>query len=198
MLALDTAALTRASGWSTLIAIVALIVSGITIALFFGGAGAFWGPINDLATAITLVAMILPVLAIDRLATPGAGTWLRVVTVGALAGLVLGAVGQVLLVLGVIDLQTSFVTGGVGIAPFFAWLVALPILAFGSIGGASLPGSVGWLALAVICLSIAAAVVGMVATGGPILWITGIALLVGLLAWLAALASTLLSRTASV
>ena len=197
MLALDTAALTRAAGWSTVIAIVALIVSGITIALFFGGAGAFWGPINDLATAVTLIALILPVLAIDRLAAPGAGIWLRVVTVAALAGLVLGAVGQVLLVLGVIDLQTSFVTGGVGITPFFAWLVALAIVAFGSADGAPLPGSIGWLAVAVIGLSILIVVVGMVATDGPILWITGGVLLVALLAWLATLASTLLSRAAT-
>ena len=186
---IDTPTLLRAAGISSIVALVALIVSGITIALFFGGAGDLWGPINDLAVAVTLVALLLPVLAIDRLAMPTTGIWLRIVTVAALAGLTLAAVGQVALVLRVIDLQTSFVTGGVGIVPFFVWLVALAVIAFRM---NVVPSSLGGLVVAIIVLTIVMSVVSTV-TMGPVLWLAGVALVVALCWWLASLASSLMS-----
>jgi len=188
-MSIDTPTLVRAAGISSIVALVGLIVSGITIALFFGGAGAWWGPINDLAVAATLVALLLPVLAIDRLALPSTGLWLRIVTVAALAGLTLAAVGQVALVLGVIDLQTSFVTGGVGIIPFFVWLVALAVIAFRM---DVLPSTLGGLVVAIIVLTIVMTLVSTI-TMGPILWVAGLALVVAQCWWLASLASSLMS-----
>jgi hypothetical protein len=187
---MDGPLLFRAAGYSAVLALVALLGAGVTIGLFFGGAGAFWGPINDVLWAISLAALILPVLAVDRLAGESAQPWIRIVTVAAIAGLTLAAVGQLLLVVGVIDLQTSFIAGGLGILPFFAWLIALAVLAFGP---GLLPSSIGWLVVGVIALTIGTSVVGMI-TSGPLLWIVCVALLVALAGWLGSLASDLLAR----
>ncbi|OGO59525.1 MAG: hypothetical protein A2V85_09320 [Chloroflexi bacterium RBG_16_72_14] len=192
-MAIDESTLLRAGGLSAIAAIVALIVSGITVALFFGGAGSYWGPVNDLATAVTLVALLLPVVAVDRLARLQAGIWLDVVTVAAIAGIVLAAVGQLLLVAGAIDLETSFVTGGVGIVPVFAWLAAVAILALGL---GVLPAHVGWLALGVIVLSAGLTVIAGAGTG-PTMWIAAVALLAVLAGWMASLGMTLLDRGAA-
>jgi hypothetical protein len=193
MLALDDSGLFRSAGFSAQIAVVFLAAAAITIALFFGGAGQFWGPVNDVFDALLLLAIILPVLAVDRLAGPAAQPWIRIVTVAALAGLTLGAVGQILLVVGVIDLQTSFITGGLGIIPFYAWLVALAVLAFGP---GVLSPAVGWLVLAIIALTVGMAVISTV-TMGPALWIACVALAVVLGVWLLTLGGEL-SRRAGV
>jgi hypothetical protein len=190
MLALDDSGLFRSAGFSAQIAVVFLAAAAITIALFFGGAGQFWGPVNDAFDALLLLAIILPVLAVDRLAGPAAQPWIRIVTVAALAGLTLGAVGQILLVAGVIDLQTSFITGGLGIIPFYAWLVALAVLAFGP---GVLPTSVGWLVLAIIALTVGLAVISTI-TMGPALWIACVALAVVLGVWLLTLGGELYRR----
>ena len=194
LLNVDTASLVRFAGWSAAVAFIALIASGVALALFFGGAGAFWGPVNDVAFSITMIALIPAVVAIDRLAEPGSGAWLRVVTVAAIAGLLLGAAGQLLLVAGVIDLQTSFVTGGVGILPFFVWLGALAILAWSAAGGSIVPPTIGWLVVAVFGLTGITAAVGTLTTG-PLLWVACVGLLIALLAWLGSLASLLLTRS---
>ncbi len=189
---IDTPLLLRAAGYSAMVAIVALIGSGITIALFFGGAGAVFGPANDLLVSATTVALILPVLGVDRVAGEGV-PWLRLVSIAAVAGLILIAVGQVLLVVGVIDLGASFVTGGLGVLPVFAWVVALVLIALG-------PGlvgpTVGWLAAAVLVLSAATAIVSALTTG-PVLWVACVALLLALTAWLATVATDLLGRAAA-
>src|SRR5438445_8590091 len=105
-IALEDAALYRSAATSAVVGVIAVVAAAITITLFVAGAGEAWGPVNDVFDALLLAAIVLPVLAIDRLAGPDAQPWLRVVTVAAIAGLVLGAVGQLLLVAGVIDLQT--------------------------------------------------------------------------------------------
>jgi hypothetical protein len=115
----------RAAGASTIVAIIALVAAGVAFALFLGGAGAVWGPVNDLFVVVTAIAMIVPMLAVDRLAADQGIGWMRIVTIVAVLGALLIAVGQTLLVLGVISLGTSFVTGGVGFLPVAVWLVAL-------------------------------------------------------------------------
>jgi hypothetical protein len=192
MLELDDSGLFRSAGSSALIGVVFLAAAAITIALFFGGAGQFWGPVNDVFVALLLLAIILPVLAVDRLAGPGAQPWIRIVTVAALAGLTLGAVGQILLVAGVIDLQTSFITGGLGIIPFYAWLVALAVLAFGP---GVLPTTVGWLVVAIIALTVGMAVISTI-TMGPALWVACVALAGVLAVWLLTLGGELSRRAA--
>jgi hypothetical protein len=181
----------RAAGASAVVALLALVIAGITIALFFGGAGAFWGPVNDMFVVVTVLALILPILAVDRLAAEGGIGWTRVVTIAAILGAVLIAIGQTALVLGFLSLQGSFVTGGVGFVPIVIWLVALAILSFGS---GVLPPQIGWAAVAVLALIVVDALVGVAAATGPVLWIVSIALLTALVAWLWILSSTLLSR----
>jgi hypothetical protein len=190
---LETGALYRAAGLSGMVALAALVVAAVTIALFFGGAGQVFGPINDVFVAIMVVALILPILAVDRLAAGQAGLWLRIVSVGAITGAVLIAVGQLLLVIGVIDLETSFVTGGLGVIPVLVWIVALIVLAF-PLG--ILPSSVGWPAGAAIALIVVGSLVTFVTTG-PTAWAAWIAVGVVLAVWLANLSASFLGRAAA-
>ena len=179
-----------AAGASAVVALIALVISGITLALFFGGAGAFWGPVNDMFIVVTVLALILPMLAVDRLAADAGIGWVRLVTIGAVLGAILIAVGQTALVLGFLSLQGSFVTGGLGFIPIVVWLVALVVLTFAS---GVLPSPVGGAAVVVLVLIGVEALVGS-ATYGPLLWIASIALLAALVAWLWILSSTLLAR----
>jgi hypothetical protein len=179
-----------AAGASAVVALIALVISGITLALFFGGAGAFWGPVNDMFIVVTVLALILPMLAVDRLAAEAGIGWVRLVTIGAVLGAILIAVGQTALVLGFLSLQGSFVTGGLGFIPIVVWLVALVVLTFAS---GVLPSPVGGAAVVVLVLIGVEALVGS-ATYGPLLWIASIALLAALVAWLWILSSTLLAR----
>ena len=188
---IESSVLYRAAGLSAVVALIALIVSAIAIALFFGGAGQVYGPINDVFVAVTLIALVLPILAVDRVAGAQAGLWLRIVTVAAITGAVLAAVGQLMLVAGVIDLQTSFVTGGLGIVPVLIWIVALVVLA---VPVGVLPVWIGWLAAAAIALIVVGSVIAM-ATTGPVAWVTWAAVVVVLVAWLGSLAATFMSRT---
>jgi hypothetical protein len=190
---LESGALYRAAGLSGVVALVALVVAAVTIALFFGGAGQVFGPINDVFVAIMVIALILPILAVDRLAVGQAGLWLRIVSVGAITGAVLVAVGQLLLVVGVIDLETSFVTGGLGIIPVLVWIVALIVLA---VPLGILPSPVGWLAGGAIALIVVGSLVTVVTTG-PIAWAAWIAVGVILAVWLANLSATFLGRAAA-
>jgi len=179
----------RISSWASWVALVALVIAAVTITLFFAGAGAFWGPLNDVFDVVVLVALVFPVLAIDRLAGPAAQPWLKIVTVAAIAGLILAAAGEALLVIGVIDLETSYVTGGVGIIPFLAWLIALAII---TLGRGILPPSIGWLAVGFFVLSVAVVFVSAL-TLGPPLWIAAVALLLVMGGLFAALATTMAS-----
>ena len=181
----------RAAGASAVVSLIALVIAGIALALFFGGAGAFWGPVNDLFTVVTVLTLILPMLAVDRLATDNGAGWIRFVTVAGMLGCVLIAVGQTLLVIGIIDLRTSFVTGGIGLLPVLVWLIALAVLAFGS---HAIPTPIGIAALAVLALIVVETIV-VAATTGPLPWLASAALLAALVAWLWVLSTALLART---
>lgn len=187
---IESASLYRAAGISATVAVVAFVISAIALALFFGGAGTFWGPVNDVFIAICMIALILPILAIDRMAEGQAGIWLRVVTVAALAGAVLAATGQLLLVVGVIDLQTSYVTGGLGFLPVLVWMLALVVLA-GPLGLVS--AAIGWLAAAGLVL-VAIASVSTVITMGPPTWLAWAAVVVVFALWMGSLATSFLGR----
>lgn len=180
----------RAAAVSGVVAVVALIVAAVTIALFFGGAGEIYGPINDVFVAITAVALLLPIVAVDRLAGPDVGPWLRIVTVAALVGAIVVAVGQLSLVVGVIDLRTSFVTGGLGAIPILIWVVSVIVLA---IPLGVLPESVGWLAVAAIALVVGGSII-VALTTGMIAWATWTAVVVALVLWLANLSVTFLDQ----
>jgi len=179
-----------AAGASAVVSLIALVVSGVALALFFGGAGAFWGPVNDMFLVVTVLALILPILAVDRIAAGQGVGWMRLVSIVTLLGVVIIAVGQTALVLGLLTLDGSYVTGGIGFIAIMVWLVALAILSFGS--GVLAP-LVGWTAIAVLALIGVETFVVAVAMG-PLVAVASVALLVALVAWLWSLSSTLLSR----
>ena len=182
-----TADLYRLAGLSSWIALIALVLSAIALALFFGGAGEFWGPVNDALIVVTAIALVPAVVAVARLAGDRAAPWVAILTVAASAGLVLIAVGQTLLIVGRLSLDGSYVTGGIGIVPVLAWIVLVASL---SLGSGVLPSTTGWLAVATLVAIVAVSIVA-VATRGPVLWVASVALLVTLSAWLAGLASSL-------
>jgi hypothetical protein len=179
--------LERLAGPSTWVALVALVLSAIALALFFGGAGQFWGPVNDAFIVVAVLALIPAVLAVDRAAGDHGAPWTRIVTVAALAGIVLMASGQTLLIVGRLSLEGSYVTGGIGVIPFIAWIVLVAAL---SLASGVLPRPVGWLAVASLAAIVAASILAAL-TRGPLLWVAAVGVVVVLSAWLAMLASAL-------
>ena len=106
--------LARLAGYSVVATAVAMPLSAVALWLFFSGAGSFYGPINDVLIALALVLLGPALLAYRRLTAAVAGRWFTVSTYLALAGIGIAALGQILLVVGVISLEASFVTFGVG------------------------------------------------------------------------------------
>jgi hypothetical protein len=184
----------RLAGWSSWLALVALVLSGVALGLFFAGAGAFWGPVNDALTVVTAIALIPAVLAVARIAGDRSAPLVSIVTVATVAGLVLIAVGQTLLIVGRLSLEGSYVTGGIGVIPVLGWIVLIAVL---SLGNGVLPSTVGWLAVATLAGIVMLAVVSAFLSG-PILWVAGAGLLVVLIAWLSALATTIADRGTAV
>ncbi len=179
----------RLAGISAAIAIVTLVISGIALALFFGGRGTFWGPVNDIFISLTMIALVLPIVAVDRMAGDSV-PWLRAVTLITLAGALLVAVGQSLLVAGVLSLEGSYVTGGIGFIAILLWMIVVAYLA---LGVGVLPAAVGWFAVLALGLVVVEAVVASVAFG-PALLLASALLLLALVGWLGALSAGLLSR----
>lgn len=178
------AELYRLASWSTVWSAIALVVSAVALALFFAGPGEPFGSINDAFISLALVALMPAVLAVDRLAGDQFAPIVRVVTIAAIAGMTLAATGQILLILRVITLQDSFITGGLGVLPLLAWFVLVAVLALGT---DVLPTTTGWLAVATLAGIVAMTIVGTVTTG-PLLWATSVALVIVLVAWLGSLA----------
>jgi len=181
-----TGDLYRLAGVSSWIALVALVLSGIALALFFAGAGEFWGPVNDALIVLTAIALIPAVVAVQRLAGDRGAPWVAGLTVATIAGLILIAVGQTLLIVGRLSLEGSYVTGGIGVIPVLAWIVLVAAL---SLGGGVMPSTTGWLAVATLVLIVALSVIAVV-TRGPVLWVAGVGLLVAIAGWLAGLATS--------
>lgn len=177
------------ASWSALAAIAALVLSAIALALFFGGAGDAWGPVNDVLVALTLLLLLLPLVAAWRLAPDDIGPWFGLLTLLAVVGALEAAVGQVLLVVGVIGLETSFVTGGVGVVPLVAWAVGFAYLVFTrDVVGVE----VGWLLVAVlVAASLLTASYLFLAV--PVTAAVGVVTVVLLSGWLLALSSAVRS-----
>ncbi len=187
---IDKPVILRAAGWSALAGLVALILAALTLALFFGGAGAAFGSLNDLLSAIALALLLLPILAVWILVRTDAGGWFSVVSLIALLGTVVAVAGQLALVAGLIGLEASFVTGGIGFVPILAWLVALAAVALRS---EALPDLVGWLTVAVLAMIALTAAATTATTGLPVTLLS-VVLVVVLAGWLVALAKDFLGR----
>ena len=179
------------AGTSTFLVIPALLLSGIFGALFFLRRGDHYGPFNDLFFALSLFLMILPVIAVNDLADERVGIWFDAVTWAAVVGIVVAGVGQVLLVAGAINVQTSFKSGGIGIAPVLAWMVSL---AWISIRKDVPDALVGWtMALSLVLMVPTALLPAFQVRMSLRLWAGAILGLV-LVAWLFALGVDLVDR----
>jgi len=185
---MDNALLFRLGGASALFAIPTLLLAGLFLVLFFGGRGEPYGSLNDIFSALSLLLLILPAIAIYVNTQAAAGAWFAVVTWLAVAGMVVGAAGQVLLVAGVINLETSFVTGGIGILPVLAWAISVAVL---SLGLRQLSASLGWLTIAVLLLAILLTLVSSLHLK-PAIWISAGGLTTALVVWLGTLGRDLL------
>jgi len=188
-----TADLYRLAGVSSWVSLVALVLSGVALALFFGGAGQVWGPINDALIVVTAITLVPAVVAVARMAGERGAPWVLILTIATIAGLTLIAVGQTLLIVGRLSLEGSYVTGGIGIVPVIAWVMLVAVL---SLGSEVLPATIGWLAVATLIAIVVMSVIAAL-TQGPLLWVAGVALVVALSTWLVALATTFASSAAT-
>lgn len=168
-------------------AIAALVLAGITLALFFGGAGDVWGPVNDIFSALALVLLLPVMLAVLRLAPDDIGPWFAIITYAAIAGVLVGAAGQVILVLGGISLQASFVTGGVGIAPVLAWAIGLAVLVFTR---DTLSVAAGWLLVGAL-VSAVLLTLSWTFLAWPVTAVMGVLMLLLLVGWLGVISGEL-------
>lgn len=179
--------LVRLAGISAAAAIPALFLSAVALALFFGGAGDRWGPVNDVLVALTLLLLILPVLVLPGRIEEEEG-WFVALGYVAVAGILVASIGQLLLVARVISLNTSFVTGGVGILPLLAWWAAVVYLA---LAAGTVPAEIGWWLVGT--LGFAVLLVGATyVLRGAVVWAFGAAMVTALMGWLVTLSAFLL------
>ena len=133
-------------------------------------------------------------MAVRQLGAERAGAWLGALSVVAIAGVAIMAAGQIALVIGLIDLETSFATGTVGLLMTIAWIAGTAVLA---LRHRVLDRVVGWWALAFL------AAVGVTAVAIPLLSmdtpgltaVFGGPLLVTLAGWMVSLARDLGRRS---
>jgi len=177
---MPTAATPRSATLSAWLAIPSLLLSALFLVLFFGGKGAGYGSLNDFFVAVVAVLLVLPARALVAATGDAAGRWFDVLSWLAVAGLVLVAVGQLLLIARVISLGGSFVTGGAGIVPVLMWLMAQVVIGLRK-GRPS--RALGWSAVAVLACSVLASVAPALRSE-PAVWVTTALLLASLVAWL--------------
>lgn len=186
----------RRAGIAALLAIPALVLSVVFIVLFFRGAGSAFGPLNDLSVAATAALLILPTRDLVRIVETETGVrrrWFTALSLASIAGLVLIVVGQVLISFALVSLETSFVTGSLGILPVIAWSIGLAAIALRR----RVPSTaVGWSILSVLATA-AVVTVASTALSDTAATIATLALLGSFCWFLAALASALLRRPAA-
>lgn len=173
--------------------LVSALLAMVAISLFFAGAGGFWGPVNDLLVVATVLLLLPAVVAVRQIGGAAAGIWLSVTTWLAVIGIVIMAAGQSALVLGLIDLETSFMTGTVGVLLAIAWIGGTGVLALRT-GALSRP--VGWWAVAFVAM-VAITTVGIPLTAADTPALTasfGGPLLLTLAGWMVSLARDLAGR----
>lgn len=176
-------------------AVVTLVLSLIALTLFFAGFGQFFGPINDVLISITFFLLMPAVIVVARLASQLVGVWLQVLSWLALAGLIVAAVGQLALVVGLITLQTSFVTFGLGMVPFLLWIAALSAVTLMRPAPAIVSRATAWWGTAFIIVT-AVALVAVPFVPMAILAALALPIVVALGAWMYTLGRDLRGRGA--
>lgn len=177
--------MTTVAAISAFLAVPAVVAAMVLWALFLHTREERWGVANDIAVVIALLCLILPVFMVGREIGDGSD-WISIVTWTALAGLVIAAAGQVLLISGLISLGLSFLTGGVGITPVLLWMVSIGLVSFGQ---EPPPAALGWATVAFLLLVLP---VFAFANSRPVLAIGSQAVMtIGLIVWIIILGSYL-------
>ena len=155
------------------------------------GRGERYGPLNDLFFALTMFLIILPAVAVEDLTGEQGGPWFDAVTWVAVVGMVIAGVGQVLLVAGRISLQTSFVTGGIGIVPVLVWMGSLAVVSIRY----EVPDTlVGWAVVLSLGLMVPTAMLPAFRVRMSFRLLSGAILGLALVVWLLALGIDLLNH----
>lgn len=174
----------RMGSRSTLLSAAALLLSAVALTLFFTNVGAVFGPINDVLISAFLLLLMPGLWAARARLLAVVGAWFTVLTLVAMLGMVVAATGQLLLVLRVISLQTSLVSGGLGFLPLAVWIGVASVVA---LRRGVLSTAVGWWGVAFIGITLVLvpllAVVPMQLLG----LLGGIPWFLALTAWLVAL-----------
>jgi hypothetical protein len=100
------------AAYSTFAAAISMLLGGLFLLLFFAGAGGFFGPLNDLFTLLFLVLLLPAVVVTHLVTTQNVGVWSLVVLGLGIIGITIAASSPLLLLLGVIRLETSFLVAG--------------------------------------------------------------------------------------
>jgi hypothetical protein len=179
------------AGISTFLAIPALLLAGYFGLLFFQGRGERYGPLNDMFSALTIFLLVPTAIAVNTLADGRVEGWFQVVTWLAVAGMLLAGVGQLLLVAGTINLQTSFITGTVGIIPVLVWMTSLAVISI-RYGDPAAP--VGWAMALALGLIVPTALLPAFRVRMSVRLLFGGILTLALVVWLLALGVDLLDR----
>jgi hypothetical protein len=180
-LALDEPRPFRLAGRCLRWATVTLAAAGVSIGLFFGGAGAIFGPINDVTTAATLLLIVPAALAVRQLADGRVGGWFSALSLATALGLGVAAAGLLLLVAGVIGLNDSFTIGGIGMLPFLAWLASL---AYVTLRRGVLAPRVGWLSASTLGIALVSTAASPFLPMNILVFVFGLPLFAILAAWL--------------
>ena len=147
--------LVQAAGASAYAALGFLVLGAAALTAYFGSNNVAdpLGPISDVLFVGVAIFLVPPVLAVGKVVDGRAGRWFDLVSWLAIAGLVISGGGQALLVVGLIPLESSFITFGGGLALFLLWGLALwvPAVRLGL-----LPRAVArWAVAAVVSLVLA-------------------------------------------
>ncbi len=180
----------RTAGRATLLSVGMFGLSAVALALYFGDVAGIFGPINDVLIALAILLLLPAVAAVRRLSVGRVGGWFAGMSVLAAVGIAVASGGQLLLVAGLLSLEGSFVTLGVGGMLLVAWAGSHAILALRT---ATLPRSVGWWALALVgIVGVTAVTMPFLSLGTAALSVVfGIPILVALVGWLVALGRAL-------
>lgn len=126
---MDTGLLVLVASWCAYLSAVATILTFITGILFFT-VGAPFGKINDIASIFQVLFMIPLALLLHRLLPPGMRTLGLVAALVGIAGMLVAAYGQTLLVFKKINFETSMRYFPAG-AAIGVWLIAICSFALG-------------------------------------------------------------------
>lgn len=172
-------ALMQLYGWAAYLSAVATIITFVTGILFFAVGGAF-GKINDISSVLQVLFMVpVAIMSVRSLASGSPALGLIAALVG-IAGMLVSAYGQSLLVLDRIDFEGSlkfFPAGGaIGI-----WLIV--VCAVAAVGG-QLPQVLAWTGI-LAGLGYVMTVVGFLRGGqqNPLFYAGGLVLGVGYPVW---------------